>query len=190
MGWLFAVARGLQEQRRAAVLQALLPITVGHGCSIGLFILVINGAQLVTAPNLLRVGAASALVLFGAYKFFAPRSHPRWVGMRVSQSELVLWSFLMASAHGAGLMLLPVLFALSPAEHGSHAGASSSGSMLAVDGGAIAVHMLAMLIVMTAVAIVVYDKIGLAILRRAWVNFDAVWAVTIVVAGLLTLFTS
>lgn len=189
MGWLFAVARGLQEKSRTAVLQALLPITLGHGLSIGLFILVINAAQLVTAPNLLRVGAAITLVLFGAYKFFAPHSHPRWVGMRVSRSELVLWSFLMASAHGAGLMLLPVLFALAPAEHGSHTGASS-GSMLALDGGAIAVHMLAMLVVMAAVAIVVYEKVGLAILRRAWINFDAVWAVTIVVAGLLTLFTA
>ena len=105
MGWLFAVALGLQEHSRKALLRALLPIALGHWASIALTAALDGGLQVVSSPHLLRPLGAAALILFGLYKFLKPRWHPRWVGMRVSLRELVLWSFLMSSAHGAGLML-------------------------------------------------------------------------------------
>lgn len=197
MGWLFAVALGLQEQSRKALLRALLPIALGHWVSIALTAALVGGLQVVSSPHLLRPLGAVALILFGLYKFLKPRSHPRWVGMRVSLRDLVLWSFLMSSAHGAGLMLFPVLLALPAAEHRPHtrsggevvAGLGTSSDSIAQGVAAVLVHTLAMLLVMSVVAIAVYEKLGLAMLRRAWVNLDALWAAAIIAAGIFTLFT-
>lgn len=197
MGWLFAVALGLQEQSRKALLRALLPIALGHWASIALTAALVGGLQVVSSPHLLRPLGAVALILFGLYKFLKPRSHPRWVGMRVSLRDLVLWSFLMSSAHGAGLMLFPVLLALPTAEHRPHtrsggevvAGLGTSSDSIAQGVAAVLVHTLAMLLVMSVVAIAVYEKLGLAMLRRAWVNLDALWAAAIIAAGIFTLFT-
>jgi hypothetical protein len=192
MGWLFAVARGLQEKQRAAVLRSLLPIALGHAASIAAVVLLVGGAQTFAPPRQVRVVGAVVLILFGLFKFLRPRAHPRWVGMRVGAGELALWSFLMATAHGAGLMLFPVLLALPPPaahhDHGAH-GAGLAASSVAGDAVAVLVHTLAMLMVMGAIAVVVYEKLGLAILRRAWINLDLIWAIAIVAAGLFTLFT-
>jgi len=192
MGVLFTVASGLQEKQRAAVLRSLLPIALGHAASIALVVSLVGGVQAVAPPRPLRVGGAVVLILFGVFKFLRPRAHPRWVGMRVGSGELALWSFLMATAHGAGLMLLPVLLSLPPPAaghvHGAH-GAGIGAVPIADDAVAVLVHTVAMLVVMGAVAVVVYEKVGLAILRRAWLNLDLIWAVAIVAAGLFTLFT-
>jgi hypothetical protein len=207
MGWLFAVALGLQEQSRKAVLQALVPLALGHEAAIALVVLLVSVAHLVAAPQLLRAVGALALISFGVYKFLRPRSHPRWVGFRVSPPELALWSFLMSSAHGAGLMLVPVVLGLSNGDHAhaSHTHAAQSPLSHIVDQGgvgglstlwlaqdlaAIFIHTLAMLLVMGAVALVVYEKFGVGFLRKAWLNLDGLWAGTIVAAGLVTLFTS
>jgi hypothetical protein len=190
MGWLFAVLRGLQERRRSAVLQALLPIALGHEASIAVVVVLVVGAQLVTGPDLLRALGAVALVLFGAFRLFKPMAHVRWVGMRVGPGELALWSFLMSSAHGAGLMLFPVVLGLSaaaPATDLPVVGLDSS--TLLENAAAVSVHTGAMLLAMAAVAVVVYDKLGVGILRRAWLNVDLLWAVAILAAGLITLFT-
>ena len=196
MGWLFAVARGLQEQRRDAVFQSLVPIALGHAASIALVVAVVGGIQMVAAPRPVRLAGAAALILFGVFKLVRPRSHPRWVGMRIGAGELAVWSFLMATAHGAGLMLFPVLLALprSPHDHRAHHahGVAAMGlgpASLGQDAAAVLVHTLAMLVVMGAVAFVVYEKVGLAILRRAWINLDFIWATAIVAAGVFTLFT-
>src|SRR3990170_3754082 len=101
MGWLFAVARGLQEQRRSAVYLALLPIALGHAASVTLAVIAFALVR-DTAPALLRWAGVTALIAFGVFKLLRPRSHPRWVGMRVGAAELAFWSFLMSSAHGAG----------------------------------------------------------------------------------------
>jgi hypothetical protein len=183
MGWLFAVALGLQERRRSAVLRALPLIALGHEASVGLIVLLVTALQFVAAPDVIRVCGAIALVAFGAYKLLKPRAHPRWVGLRVSDRELVLWSFLMSTAHGAGLMLFPVLVS----DH-AHAGQLTSASLVA-DAAAIIVHTTAMLVAMGVVAVVVYDKLGLGVLRRAWLNLDRVWATAVVAAGMVTLFT-
>jgi hypothetical protein len=186
MGWLFAVALGLQERRRAAVLRALPLIALGHEASIGLVVLLVSGLQFVAAPDVLRIGGAGALIGFGAYKFLKPRSHPRWVGLRVNARELALWSFLMSTAHGAGLMLFPVLIGLA----GSHNDAAEvTGTSLFTDIAAVAVHSTAMLVVMAVVAVLVYEKMGLDVLRRAWLNLDRVWAAAVIAAGGISLFT-
>ena len=190
MGWLFAVALGLQERSRRAVLRALAPIALGHEASIALVVLLVGGLERVAAPGVLRVAGAVALVLFGLYKFLRPRSHPRWVGMRVTPRDLVLWSFLMSSAHGAGLMLFPVLLGLPTHDHAHEVPAVTlSGVTVAQDGAAVLLHTVAMLLAMGAVALLVYEKLGLAVLRRAWVNLDLVWAGAVVLAGAATLFT-
>jgi hypothetical protein len=181
MGWLFAVALGLQERRRAAVLRSLLPIAVGHEASVALVVGLVYVAELVAAADVLRVAGAVALVLFGAYKLLKPRSHPKWVGMRVSRWDLVVWSFLMSSAHGAGLMLFPVVL------HNELDGintASAAENLLAVS-----LHTTAMLVTMAAIALLVYEKLGVGVLRKAWLNLDAVWATAIIAAGAVTLFT-
>ena len=190
MGWLFAVALGLQERCRDAVLRALVPIALGHTLSVALVVALVSGAQALAPPPQLRLAGAAALILFGAFKLLKPRSHFRWVGMRVSRRELVLWSFLMSSAHGAGLMLFPVLLGLPTEAHLHDLPGSAWGSEILVqDLAAILVHTLAMLLTMGAVALVVYEKVGLVILRRAWINLDLLWAVALILGGLLTLFT-
>ena len=189
MGWLFAVALGLQERSRTAVLQAVLPITLGHEASIALAVLLMRAAERVAAPDVLRLAGAAGLVLFGVYKFVRPRSHPRWVGMRVTPRELVLWSFLMSTAHGAGLMLFPVLLGLHTEAHAHAFAAIVASSSLVQDAAAVLVHTLAMLAAMAVVAVLVYDKLGVGVLRRAWVNLDLLWALAFVTVGVTTLFT-
>ncbi len=193
MGWLFAVALGLQERRRSAVLQALPPIALGHAFAILVAVLVVGVAQIVVPFDVLRYAGAGVLILFGLYKL-ARRKHPRWVGMRVGFKDLTAWSFLMASAHGAGLMLVPVLLRLSEPmqaahDHGdyaAHAGLTDSATVLA-DLTAVGLHTLAMFAVMGAVAVVVYEKLGVMILKRTWFNVDLLWAGALVVAGVVTL---
>jgi hypothetical protein len=192
MGWLFAVAIGLQEKSRKSVLRALFPIALGHAVSIALVVAIVGGVEAFAPPRALRTYGAVALIAFGLFKFVRPRSHPRWVGMRIGSGELAVWSFLMATAHGAGLMLFPVLISFPANAHAGHAGHMqhvAGGGSIARDGAAVLVHTAAMLLVMGAVALVVYEKLGLAILRKAWINLDLVWAVAIVAAGLFTLFT-
>jgi uncharacterized membrane protein len=196
MGWLFAVALGLQEQRRGAVLQALPPIALGHAVAISLAVLVIGVAQIMVPLDVLRYACAGVLILFGLYKLIR-RRHPRWVGMRVGFGDLTAWSFLMATAHGAGLMLVPVLLRLSSTEHMQgahahgahidHAAMASSASVVLADLAAVGLHTLALFAVMGAVAMVVYEKLGVMILKRTWFNLDLLWAGALVGAGLITL---
>jgi hypothetical protein len=201
MGWLFAVALGLQERSRAAVLRAFGPIALGHAASVAIVVVLIGAAQAVVELAVLRVVGAAVLVAFGLYKLVGPPSHPRWVGMRVTPSELTAWSFLMATAHGAGLMLVPVLTRLAPeasapAGHAAHAAhaqhvlmASPVVAVTATELGVVLVHTAAMFLAMALIALFVFEKLGLAILRRAWFNLDRVWAVALIGAGVFSLFS-
>jgi hypothetical protein len=190
MGWLFAVALGLQDQRRGAVLQALPPIALGHAIAISLAVLLIGVAQIMVPLDVLRYVCAGVLFIFGLYKLVR-RRHPRWVGMRVGFRDLTVWSFLMATAHGAGLMLIPVLLGLWSAEqmHGAHAvHAAPTGSSAALaDLAVVGIHTVAMFAVMGAVALVVYERLGVMILKRTWFNVDLLWAGALVGAGVITL---
>jgi hypothetical protein len=199
MGWLFAVSLGLQEGRREAVLKAFWPIALGHATAVTLVVAAVLAAQIVVPLDVLRYVAAGVLILFGLYKLVR-RKHPRWVGMRVGFRDLTAWSFLMASAHGAGLMLVPVLLELSGIMHQmehqareahEHWGHSVhlflTNPAVLTDFAAVAVHTLAMFVVMAVVALVVYERLGLMILKRTWFNVDLLWAGALVGAGIITL---
>ena len=193
MGWLFAVGLGLQDGRRGAVLRALPPIAIGHAASIAVVVLTVAAASAVVPSRALRVAGGLAVLGVGLYKLVRRAAHPRWVGMRVGFRDLTLWSFLMSSAHGAGLMLVPVV--LAPPAHATHAALAADGhaAHLAAAAGAssaaavLAVHTGAMLAVMAAVALAVYEIMGVGYLRRAWINLDVLWAGALVVAGAATL---
>jgi len=183
MGWLFAVALGLQEQKRAAVFRALPPMVLGHALSIGIIIAAVMLARVSLPHRALKISAAAILFAFGFYRLLRSR-HPTWVGMRVGFGDLTLWSFVMASAHGAGLMLVP-LFLGSPAAGDSHHHTAafvnfSAPSLLA---GSVGVHTLGYLLTTALLAIVVYEKLGVAILRRAWFNIDFVWMLALMITG-------
>jgi hypothetical protein len=187
MGWLFAVALGLQRHSREAVLKALVPIAAGHALSIALIVLIASALRALLEPRVLQLGAAAVLIGFGLYRLLA--RHRGRVGMQVSAAQLLFWSFLMATAHGAGLMLLPVVLAMPPDAlgvphahmhtHDLAAIGSSAGATLAVIG----VHTAAMLCVAGAVGLAVYDWVGLAFLRRGWINLDLVWVCALMAAG-------
>jgi hypothetical protein len=180
MGWLFAVARGMQEHRSRAVAWSLPPIALGHAFAIGIVILIAKLAQVALPMTYIRMGVAAALVGLGVYKLIRSR-HFRWGGMQVGFRELTIWSFLMASAHGAGLMVLPVVLAGPHAHH--HAMAQGAGSGL----WATLIHTLGYFSVTAAVAMLVYRRFGLAMLRRSWFNLDLVWAIALVVTGSVAL---
>lgn len=185
MGWLFAVGRGLQERRRSAVLGALLPIAAGHELSIVLVVVAVVLTQALVPPHTVRLVAALALVGFGLYTLVRPRSHPRGFGMRVGVLGLAVWSFLMSSAHGAGLMLAPVLLGLPVTEQfGDLRQLGLTAALTAT------VHVAAMLATMAVVSVVVYEKLGLRLLRRGWFNLDLAWSVVLLVAGTVTMFTA
>lgn len=195
MGWLFAVALGLQEKNRRSVFAALPPIALGHVISVGAIVALAALAQQTLPANGLRYGAAGILIAFGLYRAVRAR-HFRWVGMRVGFWGLAAWAFLMATGHGAGLMLLP--FFTSAGSAGIHAVTmghmgqmGSSPSVVHVPGSlwvwAVGVHTFGYVATMSIVALLVYDKVGVQILRTAWFNFDLAWAVALVVSGLLML---
>ena len=188
MGWLFAVSRGMQERSRRAVLRSLVPIAIGHEASIALVALLVLGLSTTTDPKALRVGAAAALIAFGIFRFVKPRAHFRWTSMRVSDRELGVWSFLMSTAHGAGLMVAPVILGLRASQSGGHDDmAMLASAPLDITAVGLAVHVGAMIVVMGAIAYFVYARVGLQILRRAWLNTEQVWAGAFVLAGLVTL---
>lgn len=185
MGWLFAVARGLQEQSRRAVLGSLIPIAVGHEASIVIVVIAVSLTEQLLPPFFIRLVAALVLVCFGVYKLARPRSHPGGFGMRIGAAGLVMWSFLMSSAHGAGLMLAPVLLGL-PVYSAYHS--LSELSLQAV--AAASLHVAAMLLVMGIVSVAVYEKVGVGVLRRGWFNLDLGWSFVLIASGAVTLFTA
>ena len=190
MGWLFAVSQGLQHGDRRAVTRSFLPIAVGHEASVVLVAVLVLVLGVIADPAVLHVAAAATLIGFGVFRFARPRWHPRWTTMRVNRRELTLWSFLMSSAHGAGLMVAPVLLggATASAAGGHHPAMAGDAPVTAVAVG-VGLHALAMVAVMGTVAMVVYVKLGVEILRRTWINTDALWAGAFVLAGVITLFT-
>jgi hypothetical protein len=196
MGWLFAVALGMQQGDRRAVVRALPMIAIGHECALVLVVGLVLVLGVITDTATLHMGAGIALVAFGIFRFLKPRLHPRWTSMQVNRRELTWWSFLMSSAHGAGLMVAPVVLGTSA---GTAAASSTSDHALqAVQNGTLSVpasaaalvlHVGAMVVVMGAIALLVYDRYGVSILRKAWINLDGVWAAAFIGAGVLTFFT-
>jgi len=189
MGWLFAVALGMQERKGRAVARALVPIALGHAFSIGSLVLAAAILGLALPREAIRYPVAALLLGLGIYSLVR-HHHPRWVRMQVSFRDLTVWSFLVASAHGAGLMVVPVLLGSSTVEAANQMGAHHHPSAAASPLAALlatAVHATAYLLVTGLVAWVVYSKLGLAILRKAWLNLNLVWATALVVTSLVTL---
>jgi hypothetical protein len=191
MGWLFAVALGIQQQKWSAVTKALVPIALGHALAIGSVVLTALFLGMTLPLTVIRYFVAVILVGLGTF-CLVRHWHPRWVRMQVGFRDLTVWSFLMASAHGAGLMVVPVLLgstnttAHAGSRMGDHNHMVSATTPLA---GMLAtgVHTAAYLAVTGLIAWVVYRKLGLALLRKAWVNFELVWAAALVATGLATL---
>ncbi|MGW5362118.1 hypothetical protein [Actinopolymorpha pittospori] len=190
MGWLFAVAIGLQERRRAAMARALLPIAAGHFASITVVaVAVAVGASTWTTRAVAILGGV-LLVALGMWQLLSKR-HFRWVGMRLNAWQLAGWSFLMASVHGAGLMLVPVLTSGGMAGP-SHAPGAPTSTGAGIGGAALngvlaaGIHTVAMVVVGGLIAFVVYEFLGVAILRTAWINLDGIWAVVLLAAGSIT----
>ena len=201
MGWLFAVALGLQEQKRSAVWRALPPIALGHALSIGVIISAVLLLKTNVAHTTLKIVAATALFSFGFYRLRRSR-HPKWVGMRVGFRDLSVWSFIMASAHGAGLMLVPLFLGSSTTGSALYASrvapdsivepfcapAFASFSHPALLAGSVGVHTLGHLLLAGIFAILVYEKLGVAVLRKAWFNLDLLWVVALMTTGAFILW--
>ncbi len=190
MGWLFAVARGLQEGSRRAAWGTVTPLAVGHFAAIGAAIAVVLLAGELISGEILRWPLAALLIGLGSYQLVRHRN-PRYRGMRVGAWQLAVWSFLMASIHGAGLMVIPLFLSSTAAGYGPEAmsvpmGHPTWGNAL-VGLGATLVHGAGYLFVTALVAAIVYEKVGVGVLRKAWINLHLVWAVALIVTGGLTL---
>ena len=185
MGWLFAVALGLHRRSRIAVLGALPPIALGHALSIAIIAVAMVATGLFVSQRLLLAGAGLLLIGWAIYHQLYGHRHRVRVGMQTGQIGLVLWSFLMATAHGAGLMLLPALMPLCLSSSPVQA-VTASGS-LAVTLVAVGIHTGAMLAVAALIAVIVYEWVGVAMLRTAWLNFDLIWTAALVTTGLFLL---
>jgi hypothetical protein len=182
MGWLCAVALGLHRHSRATVLAALLPIALGHALAVLAIALALVLLGIVVDQRAIRIAAGALLIGWAAYHTLYGSRHRVRFGMQVGMLGLGAWSFLMASAHGAGLMLVPVLIPLclaaSPARELTAAGS------LPVALAAVGVHTLAMLATTGAIALAVYQWFGVAFLRKGWINLDLLWTVALVATGL------
>jgi hypothetical protein len=181
MGWLFAVALGLYRQSRRVVLLSLVPIALGHALAIAVVVYLVVGLGEAINAQALRVLTGCLLIGWGAYYLVCGHRHRVRIGLRTGYVGLGIWSFLMASAHGAGLMLIPALMPLQEqAEHAEHMHAMpASGS----------IWIAALAVVTGIVAVLVYDFVGLGFLRRGWINLDLIWAAALIAMGLLLLLT-
>jgi hypothetical protein len=183
MGWLFAVALGLHRGSQGIVLLSLVPIALGHALAVALVLAaaLALGAVL-DATTLLRL---AAVVLIGWALWHAAYGHRARVrvGMQTSLIGLALWSFLMAGAHGAGLMLVPVVMPMCLAAAPAPALDGSLGVAIA----AVGLHTAAMLATIGTIAIVVYRWVGVAFLRRGWINLDLVWTLALLLCGVALL---
>jgi len=190
MGWLLAVSSGMQARRSSAVFVALPPIALGHFLAMAAALLPFTLLGLyLERLGAIRVAAGLLLVMFGLYKL-ASRRHPRYLA-RIGPSHLASWSFLMATAHGAGLMLVPVVLDLCTDTRAAHQGHRAllelAGSSLALTLLATTLHTATMVLTGGAIAWVVYRYAGLRLLRRSWFNVDLLWAILLIVVGAIAL---
>jgi hypothetical protein len=185
MGWPLAVSAGLLHQGRRALLAALASLAAGHFAAMaGILLPFALLTTLLTWQLEIRVFAGVIVVCAGLYLLVA-RRHPRILS-RIGPRQLALWSLAVATAHGAGLMLLPVYLGLCQAVEAGNAQQAESaligGNLLAAVSVA-AVHAGAMVLAGGAVAFAVYEWLGLKFIARSWFNLDALWALSLVGVG-------
>jgi hypothetical protein len=182
MGWLFAVALGLYRHSRRVVLVSLIPIALGHAAAIAVVVYAVIVVGMAIDPATFRVLSGALLIGWGLYHLLYGHRHHLRIGLSTGLLGLAAWSFVMATAHGAGAMLIPVLMPLAQVgEHAHHLPATSS---LWVATLAVLVHSLAMLVTTGTVALIVYQWVGLDFLRRGWINLDLVWTAALIGMGL------
>ena len=182
MGWLFAVALGLYRHSRSAVLSAIVPLALGHLLSVALIAGAFVAAGGVIDSGALRQLAGLVLITWAIYFLVFGHRHRVRFGMTVGVLGLVAWSFSMATMHGAGLMVIPALQSICSASSGVSSVAATHAAL-----GAVLVHFAAMLTVTTLMAMLVYEWVGLTVLRTHWVNVDFVWALALSGAGAILL---
>jgi hypothetical protein len=183
MGWLFAVALGLHRNSRGTVLVSLIPIAIGHTVSVAVVAVVVVLLGLIVDQHLLEVMAGTLLVAWASYHALYGHRHRVRVGMTTGLTGLGIWSFVMATAHGAGLMLVPVVIPLCLSE--SPARELTAAGSLPIALAAVGTHMAAMLAVILIIAVLVYDWLGLSFLRRGWINFDLIWIAALILTGII-----
>jgi hypothetical protein len=189
MGWLFAVALGLQERRRGALWGALPPLALGHAAAI--LAALVAAALLGRAFPLTVVEwvVGGMLIVLGGFRLLRHR-HPRG-GMRVGPRDLALWSLAMATAHGAGLMVLPVVLAVPQSAHAAHTGSLAMAGVMGAGGAgawwATALHTVGYLAATMLAAVVVYERFGVGVVRRVWVNVDLIWGPALIITGIFTI---
>jgi hypothetical protein len=197
MGWLFALALGLQRRSEWAIVWALVFITAGHAASVLLVASMLFLMGAFVPLRWVRFASGGVLLGFGMYKLFRYYRHPKWVGMQVGARDLFMWSFLMATAHGAGLMLAPIMLGMpmsfaarNQEDLADHSQFIHFSDTSAVWGLGLGIHTTAMLLVMLPVALVLYKKVGLAFLRRGWINVDVLWGFALILAGVVTILVT
>jgi hypothetical protein len=185
MGWLFAVALGLNRRNERVVWLALLPIGLGHALAVAIILILVLSLGLILEPGMLRPLIAAMLFAWAGWHAVYGRHHKVRFGMQVGLGGLFVWSFLMANAHGAGLMLIPALIPLCLAVSPTHA--LTVASSLPVGLAALFLHTAAMLATIGIVSIVVYKWIGVGFLGRGWINLDLLWTIALVLCGIIVL---
>jgi hypothetical protein len=188
MGWLFAVALGLHRGRRPVVIQSLIPIAIGHLLSIAFAASAVLALGVVIDRRSLLMVAGGGLVLWALYHLMYGSRHRTQIGMQAGFAGLLAWSFLMASAHGAGLMVVPALAPLCLSGGGT--GDATAAQPLPNSLAAVGVHTIAAVSVSGIIAILVYDWIGVGFLRRRWINLDWLWTAALGVSGMIALALS
>lgn len=185
MGWFFAASLGLYRKSRLVVLISLIPIALGHALAIGVVVFAVVGLGMAIDADTFRIISGLLLIAWGVYHWFFGHRHHFHIGVTTGLLGLGVWSFLMATAHGAGMMLIPVLMPMAHAHHaaGGHAGHMMVTGSFTIAALAVLVHTLAMLIVTGAVALLVYQSAGFEILKRRWINLDLAWTLALICMG-------
>jgi hypothetical protein len=197
MGWPLAVANGMQAGRPSAVFATVLPLGGGHFAAMAIVLAPFAWlSSYLEWSQVIRVGAGGLVLLFGIFKLIE-RRHPRALA-RIRPTQLAWWSFVMATAHGAGLMLVPFMLGLCAS---APAAAQQAAAPVLPDAAHLtvmnyvaqssvatailvaALHTLAMMVAGLAMAWAVYRYLGLPFLRRAWLNLDSIWGASLVIAG-------
>jgi hypothetical protein len=189
MGWPLAVSAGLMERNSRALVAALWPLTIGH--LLAMFVVIVPFSLLVALVQWTRqiqIGASLLVIGFGTFRF-VNRRHPR-VLVRIRPTQLGLWSFVVAIAHGAGLMLVPIYLGLCRAAD-LNSGHEAAGALINADLGMAVlvsvVHSATMIAAGGSLAWLVYRYLGLTFVSRSWFNLDATWAFSLILVGALSL---
>lgn len=181
MGWLFAVALGLHRKSRRVVWLSLIPIALGHAASVAAVVFAVVAIGMIIDQRLLEVMAGALLLGWAAYHAIYGHRRRVRIGMQTGLTGLGFWSFLIATGHGAGLMLVPAIIPLCLAATPARELAAEGSLALA----AVGVHTAAMLGVTAVVATLVFEWMGLAFLRRGWINLDLLWIAALTATGVI-----